>query len=113
MAKKNKPEEPKGLKRTFIKFAIQRNGQNRAVLIAVVPDDFLGVELPMVSEVEACLEPKTILNAGMPTITINPDTIKDNSKEFGMYRIDQLAMGMKWMIEVRVSPDELGISLDK
>ena len=112
MAKKNKPEEPKGLKYTYFKGVLQRNGDGKVVLMAVLPDDFLGKELPTVSEIEACIQPKTIYTGTDPVIKVNPQTLKDISKQYKGHGLAMIATSVEWMLEVRVAPDQLGISLD-
>lgn len=98
------------MKTTYFKTIIQKSTDEHSILIAVIPNDMLGVNLPNICEIEAFMMPQTIYTGTYPQIKINTDTIKDRLDLTGL-GISGIAMEPTWFTKVKQTEDLLGISL--
>lgn len=98
------------MKTTYFKTIIQKSTNEHSILIAVIPNDMLGVDLPSICEMEAFMMPKTIFTGTYPQIKINTDTIKDRSDLQGE-GIAGIVMQPTWFTKVKESEDLLSISI--
>jgi hypothetical protein len=98
---------------TYFKFIAQKTLDGKTILVAVIPDDMLGKDLPLIYEGQAFLMPSTIYTGTYPTIKINTTTITDKTEEFKGIGIEGIITQAEWYIQNDVKKDVLGISLEK
>lgn len=96
---------------THFKFIAQKSAEGKTILVAVIPDDMLGEDLPLIFEVKAFKMPSTIYTGTYPQIKINTDTIKDLTEDYKGLGIDGIITSAEWFISKDVKQDVLGISL--
>lgn len=96
---------------TYFKLIGQKSTNGKIILVAVVPDNLLGEDLPMIFEAQAFKMPETIYTGTYPQIKINTDTIKDISKEMTGMGIGGIITSAEWYNESVKKDDDLGISL--
>lgn len=98
------------MKTTYFKFIAQKTAEGKTILVAVIPDDMLGKDLPVIIEGQAFLMPATIYTGTYPQIKINSDTIKNREDLCGL-GIEGIITSEQWYIKNDVKEDVLGISL--
>jgi len=96
---------------TYFKFIAQKTVEGKTVLVAVIPDDMLGNDLPDIYEGQAFLMPATIYTGTYPQIKINTDTIVDKFEEFKGLGVSGILTSAEWYIKNTVQEDVMGISL--
>lgn len=102
----------KEMKTTYFKFIAQKTVEGKTILVAVIPDDMLGKDLPSIYEGQAFLMPATIYTGTYPQIKINTDTIIDKTEEFKGLGISGIITEAEWYIKNDVKQDVMGISLE-
>jgi hypothetical protein len=96
---------------TYFKFIAQKTVEGKSILVAVIPDDMLGDNLPSIIEGQAFLMPATIYTGTYPQIKINSDTIVDRTEDLKGEGIAGIITSELWYIKNDVERDILGISL--
>lgn len=91
---------------------LQKTTDSHTIMVAVIPNDMIGENLPNICQVQAFMMPQTIYTGTYPQIKINTDTIEDRSDLIG-YGIDGIITEDNWYSKVVEQEDLLGISLDK
>ena len=100
------------MKTTYFKFIAQKTAEGKMILVAVIPEDMLGKDLPTILEGQAFLMPATIYTGTYPQIKINSDTIVDRTEELKGKGIPGIIISEQWYIKNDVKEDVLGISLE-
>lgn len=100
------------MKTTYFKFIAQKTAEGKTILVAVIPDDMLGKDLPTIIEGQAFLMPSTIYTGTYPQIKINSDTIVDRTDELKGLGIAGIITSEQWYIKNDVKEDVMGISLE-
>lgn len=98
------------MKTTYFKTIFQKTTDNHTIMIAVIPNDMIGDNLPEIFEAQAFKMPTTIYTGTYPQIKINTDTIKDRSDLFGS-GIAAIITKSEWYCKDTVEQDTLGISI--
>ena len=101
------------MKTTYFKFIAQKTAEGKTILVAVIPDDMLGKDLPSIIEGQAFLMPSTIYTGTYPQIKINTDTIVDRTEELKGRGIDGILTSEQWYIQNHIKEDVMGISLER
>ena len=101
------------MKTTYFKFIAQKTFEGKTILVAVIPDDMLGKDLPMIYEGQAFLMPATIYTGTYPQIKINTDTVVDKTEEFKGLGIAGIIIEAEWYIKNDIKEDVMGISLER
>lgn len=101
------------MKTTYFKFIAQKTAEGKTIIVAVIPDDMLGEDLPVIFEVEAFKMPSTIYTGTYPQIKINTDTIVDRTEELKGKGIAGIIMHEQWYLKNTITEDYIGISLKK
>ena len=101
------------MKTTYFKFIAQKSTEGKTILVAVIPDDMLGKDLPTIIEGQAFLMPSTIYTGTYPQIKINTDTIIDRTEELRGLGIAGIITSEQWYIQNSIKEDVMGISLEK
>lgn len=96
---------------TYFKFIAQKTAEGKAILVAVIPDDMLGNNLPLIISGQAFLMPATIYTGTYPQIKINTDTIEDRTEDLKGMGIAGIITEEMWYIKNDIKDDILGISL--
>jgi hypothetical protein len=99
------------MKTTYFKFIAQKATEGKTILVAVIPDDMLGSDLPLIYEGQAFLMPATIYTGTYPQIKINSDTIIDRTEDLKGQGIAGIITSEEWYIKNDIRTDVLGISL--
>lgn len=99
------------MKTTYFKMIAQKVTADHTVLIAVVPNDFLGKELPEICEMEAYKMPSTIYTGTYPQVKINTDTINDITEEYRGMGVNGIITTAGWAVNVKETEDILGIGI--
>jgi len=99
------------IKTTYFKFIAQKTADGQTILVAVIPDDMLGDNLPAIIEGQAFLMPMTVYTGTYPQIKINSDTIIDRTDDLKGKGIAGIITSEQWYIKDDTKPDVLGISL--
>lgn len=94
----------------YFKAIAQKATDTHTILIAVVPNDFFGKELPEICEMEAFKMPATIYTGTYPQIKINTDTINERQdlKGFG---VNGIITSEGWATKKIEKEDILGIKI--
>ena len=98
------------MKTTYFKTIIQKTTSEHSILIAVIPNDMLGIDLPSICEMETFMMPQTIYTGTYPQIKINTDTIKERKDLIGL-GIAGIVREPTWFTKVKETEDLLGISI--
>lgn len=101
------------MKTTYFKFIAQKSAEGKTLLVAVIPDDMLGKDLPTIIEGQAFLMPSTIYTGTYPQIKINTDTIVDRTQELKGMGIAGIITSEQWYIKNSIKEDVLGISIEE
>jgi hypothetical protein len=101
------------MKTTYFKFIAQKTAEGKTILVAVIPDDMLGKNLPSIISGQAFLMPATIYTGTYPQIKINTDTIEDRTEELKGMGIAGIITEEMWYIKNDVKEDVMGISLER
>jgi hypothetical protein len=101
------------MKTTYFKFIAQKTAEGITILVAVIPDDMLGKDLPSIYEGQAFLMPATIYTGTYPQIKINTDTIVDKTEKFKGFGITGIITEAEWYIKNDIKEDVMGISLER
>lgn len=99
------------MKTTYFKFIAQKTAEGKTILVAVIPDDMLGKDLPSIYEGQAFLIPTTIYTGTYPQIKINTDTIIDKTELYNGLGISGIITEAEWYVKNDVKDDVMGISL--
>ena len=97
----------------FFKFIVQKTAEGKSILVAVIPDDMIGDNLPSIVEGQAFLMPATIYTGIYPQIKINTDSIVDRTEELKGQGISGIITSEDWYIKRNSQKDLLGVSLSK
>ena len=101
------------MKTTYFKFIAQKTVEGKTILVAIIPDDMFGENLPSIIEGQAFLMPSTIYTGTYPQIKINTDTIVDRTEELKGRGIDGILTSEQWYIKNHIKEDVMGISLER
>jgi hypothetical protein len=96
---------------TYFKMIGQKSVDGKMILVAVVPDDMLGDDLPSIFEVQAFKIPATIYTGTYPQIKINTDTIKDRTEDLAGSGINGILTEAEWYCRTNKEKDILGIKI--
>jgi hypothetical protein len=96
------------MKTTYFKFIAQKTADDKTILVAVIPDDMLGKDLPTIIEGQAFLMPATIYTGTYPQIKINSDTIVDRTEELKGKGIAGIITSEQWYIKNDIKEDIKG-----
>jgi len=99
------------MKTTYFKMIAQKTTETHTILVAVVPNDFLGENVPTICEMEAFKMPSTIYTGTYPNIRINTDTINERADLIGN-GIDGIITSEGWATKETHQTDSLGIGLN-
>lgn len=72
------------MKNEYFNLVGQKAPGGKMVLIAIVPDDLLGNNLPAIFEVQAIKPAPTVFTGTYPTIKINSETIKNRTEDLNI-----------------------------
>lgn len=97
----------------YFKAIFQKTTENKAIMVAVVPDDFICNGLPVIFEVQAVKVAPTIYTGTYPTIRLIPETIKDRTEDLKGLGISGILTQPEWFIKTVETEDQLGIGLPK
>ena len=98
------------LKTVYFKMIAQKTTPDHTILVAVVPNDFLGDNVPDICEMEAFKSPPTIYSGTYPSIRINTDTINARPDLKGM-GIAGIITSDGWAVKETESDDTMGVGL--
>lgn len=98
------------MKNEYFNMICQKAPGGKMVMIAVVPDDLLGEELPSIFEVQAIRLVPTIYTGTYPTIKIISETIKDRSDLKGE-GVAGIVTSENWFNVSKEDKDILGLNL--
>ena len=73
----------------------QKASGGKMILMAVVPDNLLGIELPSIFEAQAVRMVPTIYTGTYPTVKIFPETIRDRPDLIGE-GVSAIVTGENW-----------------
>lgn len=99
------------MKTVYFKFIAQKTAKDKTILVAVIPDDMLGENLPSIIEGQGFLMPATIYTGTYPQIKINSDTIIDRTEELKGLGISGIITSEEWYIKNSIQEDIMWISL--
>ena len=99
------------MKTIYFKFIAQKTAEGKTILVAVIPDDMLGEDLPTIIEGQAFLMPSTIYTGTYPQIKIDSGTIVDRTEELKGMGIAGIITSEQWYIKSDTKKDVMGISL--
>lgn len=80
-------------------------------MVAVIPNEMLGENLPDIFEVQAFKMPATIYTGTYPQIKINPETIIDKTDEFKGLGISGILTSAEWYVSRKKEKDYIGVGL--
>lgn len=95
----------------YFKMVGQKTADGKIILVAVVPEEFIGQDVPEIFDVQCVAPPKTIYTGTYPTIKINTNTIKDNYEESKGVGIAGIVLRTRWYCSKEDIQDNLGIGL--
>lgn len=95
----------------YFKCVVQKTLEGKSVLMAVIPDDMLGKDLPLIFEVQAFKMPSTIYTGTYPTIKINSETIIDRTEDLKGLGVAGILTQENWYNQTKKENDIFGISL--
>lgn len=95
----------------YFKAIVQKTAEGKSILVAVIPDDMLGNDLPSIFQVQMIRTPPTIYTGIYPTLRVNSDTIEDVTEEFKGHGIAGIITEALWYNKTTHSEDTFGISL--
>lgn len=101
------------MKTTFVKVIAQKAGgsNGKTILVAVVPDEFLGEGNSDIMEFQAMLPPPTIYTGTYPTLRIMPETGIDRMEDLRGMGIAGIITGESWYNQDQEESDVMGIGL--
>lgn len=99
------------MKTTYFKTVIQKTSATHSILVAVIPNEMLGVPLPDICQIQAFMMPQTIYTGTYPQIKINTDTIEDRTEELKGSGIAGIITEDLWYCKETERQDILGISI--
>lgn len=98
------------MKTTYFKTILQKTTATHTILVAVIPNDMIGENLPDLCEMQAFMMPQTIYTGTYPQIKLNTDTVKDRSDLKGDGIAGILTEDI-WYTKVVDNEDTMGIGL--
>lgn len=98
------------MKNEYFNLIAQKSVNGKMVLIAVVPDDLFGKNLPSIYEVQAVRTVPNVFTGTYPTIRIISDTIKSREDLIGE-GVEGIVTGENWYNESKEDKNTLGINL--
>lgn len=99
------------MKNEYFNLIGQKAPGGKMILIAVVPDDLLGNNLPAIFEVQAIKLAPTIYTGTYPTIKINSETIKDRTEDLKGKGVASIVTGENWYNVTQNESDIYGLEL--
>lgn len=97
----------------YFNAVVQKTLEGKSILVAVIPDDMLGKDMPLIAEIQCFKMPATIYTGTYPQIKVNTDTITDVTERFKGMGIDGILTQNEWYNQTEKKEDLYGISLDK
>lgn len=97
----------------YFNAVVQKTLEGKSILVAVIPDDMLGKDMPLIAEIQCFKMPATIYIGTYPQIKVNTDTITDVTERFKGMGIDGILTQNEWYNQTEKKEDLSGISLDK
>lgn len=98
------------MKNTYFKMIGQKTSNDKMILVAVVPVDFIG-EVPDIFEVQCVKAAPNIYTGTYPTIKINTETLKDRTENSQGAGIAGIILREEWYNQTNETEDVLGIKL--
>lgn len=99
------------MKNEYFNLIGQKAPGGKMILIAVVPDNLLGNNLPAIFEVQAIKLAPTIYTGTYPTIKINSETIKDRTEDLKGKGVAGIITGKNWYNVTQNETDIYGLEL--
>ena len=96
------------MKNEYFNVICQKAAEGKMVLVAVVPDNIFGLEVPNIFQVQAVRTIPTIYTGTFPTIRIITDKLEDRSDLEGK-GIASIVTGANWYNVSKECNDEYGI----
>lgn len=96
----------------YFKLIAQKTTETHSILVAVVPNDMLGENLPTICEFQAFKMSPTVFTGTYPQIKVNSDTMKDRADLKGL-GIAGILTKEEWYTKTESSDDLLEILLEK
>lgn len=99
------------MKNEYFKMICQKAPGGKMIMMAVVPDDLLGEELPSIFEVNAIRTVPTIYSGTYPTIKVLSDTIKDRTEDLKGVGVSGIITGPNWFNASEEDSNVYGINI--
>lgn len=96
----------------YFKAVVQKTAEGKSILVAVIPDDMLGNDLPSIFDMQMIRTPPTIYTGMYPTLRVNTETIRDRTADLKGYGIDGIVTSEMWYNKTIHSEDTFGIALE-
>lgn len=100
------------MKNEYFNMICQKAPDGKMIMIAVVPDDLLGLGLPSIFQVQAVRTVPTIFTGTYPTIRIIPETIKDRNDDLKGEGVAGIVIGENWYNISQEDKNIYGINLE-
>lgn len=100
------------MKNEYFNLIAQKAPNGKMVLIAVVPDDLLGENLPSIFQVQAVRTVPTVFTGTYPTIRIISDTIKDRTDDLKGEGVAGIVTGENWYNVSKEDKNEYGLNIE-
>lgn len=97
----------------YFKLIGQKAGNGKVIIVAAIPEDMLGDDLPSIFEFQAVKTPATIYSGIYPTIRVISPTLKDRTEELKGQGIDGILTSEEWYNKIVEEKDHMGIELKK
>jgi len=98
------------MKNEFFNIICQKATDGKMIMIAVVPDDLLGEDLPPIFQAQAVRTVPTVFTGTYPTIRIISDTIQERSDLKGQ-GVAGIVTGENWYNSSQEDKNTYGINL--
>lgn len=99
------------MKNEYFNMIGQRAPGEKMILMAVVPDDLLGIEVPTIFQVQAVRTVPTIYTGTYPTIRVVIDKLEERKDLIGE-GIAGIATGENWYNVPQEDTNEYGININ-
>lgn len=99
------------MKNEYFNVICQKASDGKMVMIAVVPEDLLGSDLPSIFQVQAVRTVPTIYTGTYPTIRIISDTIQDRTEDLKGQGVAGIVTGKNWYNTSQEDKNPYGINL--
>lgn len=100
------------MRNEFFNMIGQKAPSGKMILMAVVPDDLFGIEVPNIFQVQAVRTVTTIYTGAYPTIRIVTDKLEER-KDLRGEGIASIATGANWYNASQEDKNEYGININQ